>query len=603
MLTAREIAQELARDARGVAQMLLPAGKEISGDWCAGSVDGEAGKSLKVRLKGPKAGRWADFATGEHGDALDLWAAVRHQSIPEALADAADYLGIRQPEFTGPKPKRASLKAPKEARRVSNDGEVFAWLTGTRNLSPETLAVYRVAESKGAAMFPAFTPEGSIQYVKYRDVAEKNFWSEKGGEPCLFGWQAVPQNARRILIAEGELDALAWHSYGVPALSPTNGAGNVQWIDAEFDRLARFDEIYLSFDEDDAGRKALPEIVERLGRERCRIVSLPKKDANECLMAGVAPSVMAEAVQGAASLDPEELVSAARYAEDVIGLFYPEDSAETGVSLPWRKASNLIRLRPGEVSLLAGVNGHGKSEMAGHLLLEALSQGERCCVASMEFKPAKWLRRLTRQAAALSQPSEAYIHAVHRWYDGKLWAFAATGTAKADRILDVFRYAVRRYGIRYFVVDNLAKCGFDEDDYNGQKRFVDQLTDFARDHDCHVQVCVHMRKGESEDKPAGKMDVKGTGAITDMVDTVLVIWRNKKKEEGRRLAAQAGEPFNEAEKPDAVLKCVKQRNGDDEPGFRLWFDGESHQYLEHCRGRAYRYVPWSEGAQVHGGAA
>ena len=591
----------LARDARSVASKLLPNGKEQAGEWCVGSTSGESGKSLKVRLTGTKAGRWKDFAEGSSGDLIDLWAETRGLSIGEALAEACQELGIRRPQFEGTSSAPKTVKAPKGSAKASADESVMAWLTGERKLSAESVKAYRVAAKDGAVAFPAFTPDGEqIQYIKYRGLIDKKFWSEAGGGPCLFGWQAVPANAREVIICEGELDALAWHTYGLPALSPTNGAGNFQWIDNEFDRLARFDTIYLSFDMDEAGKAAVPEIVARLGAERCLVVELPEKDANECLMADVSAGVVADCFGKARSIDPEELVQAATFAEEVVSLFHDQDQADVGVSFPWKKGHNLFRFRRGEVSLVAGVNGHGKSEMAGQLTLGAMQQDERCCVASMEFKPAKWLRRLTRQAAGMPMPSPDYIRAIHDWYQNKLWAFSCTGNAKASRILDVFRYAVRRYGIRWFVVDNLAKCGFDEDDYNGQKRFVDQLTDFARDYDCHVLLCLHMRKGETEDKPAGKMDIKGTGAITDMVDSVLVIWRNKKKEVKRELALRSNAPFDESDDEDARLSCYKQRNGEHEPVLKLWFCPESHQYLDHANASRRQFVPWSAGARVHG---
>lgn len=911
-MRAGEVATELARDAEGVCEHLLPQGKRQGREWLAGSVGGESGQSLRVALTGNRAGLWVDHAeAGSGGDLLDLWAACRSLSVAEALREAKEYLGIREPQFhPAPELKPAKLKAPQGARKAGDDEAVMRWLTETRKLSPESVKAYRVAAHKGAVTLPAFAPDGHIQYLKYRSIAEKQFWSEKGGVPCLFGWQAVgnervavlcegecfpgdaevmtphgwvrldtyeagmvaqwspdgsiswvhplarikkpfsgnliryenrgytsvttpghnlvsldkhgrpykhtaeqgptsgahtvprcgvmdgeglaltdaelrlaiavsadatiderlgsyaggePRNAprerryarlgllkqrkverlrrvlsevgivasdaevgggyqsicfplpdwvpgrflpwdwvakasarqREIMLEElvewdgnrvagrnqheynskyqhnaewvqalahlsgrcstvmrrsnrygqwmkvsilhgkqtnswqsmrgcgqaeaysgnvyclqvpsgalivrqsgavtvsGNCDAIAWHSYGFPALSPTNGAKNLGWIDTEFDRLAQFDQIYISMDMDEAGQAVLDEMTERLGRDRCYIVSLPRKDANECLMAGVSMEAMSEAIAGARSLDPDELVSASRYADAVVSLFWPSDEVEPGVRLPWKKAGNRVVFRPGEVSLIGGVNGHGKSEMAGLILLEAMSQGVRCCVASMEFKPEKWLKRLDRQAAAVNRPSEQYIREIHNWFTGRLWAFNAVGNAKADRILEVFRYAVRRYGIRWFVVDNLAKCGFDEDDYNAQKKFVDRLTDFARDHDAHVQLCVHMRKGHDEDKPAGKMDVKGTGAITDMVDTVMVLWRNKKKEEERRIAEQAQEAFNETEKPDAVFQCVKQRNGDEEPKLLLWFCRESHQYIAGAHTKPFRYVPFS----------
>lgn len=606
MLTMRasEIAEALARDTRGIARMLLPGGQERNGEWEAGSVGGEPGKSLKVRLDGPKAGRWKDFATDtDSGDLLDLWAATRSLDMGEAIKEAADHLGVKLPEFAGDHRQPARLKAPQGATKADQDQGVTKWLTETRKIAPGSVRAYRVAAKDGAVMLPAFTPEGSIQYLKYRATGDKKFWSEKGGIPCLFGWQAIPARDRQVVICEGELDALAWHSYGFPALSPTNGAGNVQWIDTEFDRLARFDQIFLSFDMDDAGREAVPEIVERLGRDRCFIVELPGKDANQCRIDGVTETDIATAVGSARSMDPAELVSASDYADEVVSLFHPDGAPDPGVRLPWQKARDMVVLRRGEVSLVGGVNGHGKTECAGHVTLDALDQGEKACVASMEFKPAKWLRRLTRQAAGMPQPSASYIRAIHQWYAGRLWVFDCVGTAKAERILEVFKYAAKRYGIRWFLIDNLAKCGFAEDDYNAQKEFVDQLTDFAREFDVHVQLCVHMRKGETEDKPAGKMDIKGTGAITDMVDTVLVIWRNKKKEEHRRIADQSGEYFNEKDKPDAMLRCVKQRNGDHEPTLALWFDFNSHQFLAHCGASSRQYVKWSQGAEVHGGVA
>ena len=604
-ITAKEVAAKLAADAEGVAKKLLGGGKIKRDELCASSVQGGEGDSLKVKIRGPKAGRWADFASdSDHGDLLDLWAASRGLSIAEAFAEACDYLGIQRTKFAGSQDKRNTVSAPKGAERAQSDSGVMDWLQTERALSPESITAYRVAAHKGAVLLPAFAPDGgSVQYIKYRATKEKKFWSEAGGQPCLFGWQAIPARARTVVICEGELDALAWHSYGYPALSPTNGAGNVQWIDTEFDALARFDTVYLSLDMDEAGQAALPEIIERIGVDRCRIIDLPEKDANDCRIKDVPDADIHAAIRNARSMDPEELIPAQRYADEVVSLFYPESNEDPGVVFPWSKCQQQFTFRPGEVSLIAGVNGHGKSELAGQFTLGAMEQGERCCVASMEFKPSKWLRRLARQATANAQPSESYIRAVHDWYQGKLWVFNATGTAKADRIIEVFRYAVRRYGIRWFVVDNLAKCGFDEDDYNSQKRFVDQLTDFARDFEAHVTLCVHMRKGESEDKPAGKMDVKGTGAITDMVDSVLVIWRNKRKEKSRDAAAQTGEAFDESSDPDAVLSVHKQRNGDYEPRMRLWFCTQSHQYLDYHDKRPRQFVPWSRGAEVHAGGA
>ena len=157
---------------------------------------------------------------------------------------------------------------------------------------------------------------------------------------------------------------------------------------------------------------------------------------------------------------------------------------------------------------------------------------------------------------------------------------------KNYRKLEVFRYARRRYGIRVFLIDNLAKCGFAEDDYNGQKDFVDRLGDFAKTNDSTLFLVHHMRKGGE-----GKDGIKGTGAITDMADTVITVWRNHEKEQAIRTAELEGEPIEEDARRavDGVITCVKQRNGEDEPKKGIWFHRDSFQFLSGPDSRPFRY--------------
>ena len=94
MLDAAEIKRILADRAESAAAYLLPAGKQVANEWKAGDVSGAAGNSLSVHLTGDKAGVWMDFATGEGGDLLDLWKAVRVCDFPTALHEASEWLGM-----------------------------------------------------------------------------------------------------------------------------------------------------------------------------------------------------------------------------------------------------------------------------------------------------------------------------------------------------------------------------------------------------------------------------------------------------------------------------------------------------------------------------
>jgi twinkle protein len=197
-----------------------------------------------------------------------------------------------------------------------------------------------------------------------------------------------------------------------------------------------------------------------------------------------------------------------------------------------------------------------------------------------------------RQASGVDTPYVPYIKEIQRWLNDKLWVFDVVGTAKSKRILEVFRYARQRYGIKLFVIDNLTKLDIGLDNYDAQRDFVDKLTDFAKEHDSHVMLVAHTRKGQDDSRIGGKMDVKGTGAITDLVDTVLIWWRNRPKEEQiRKLGDDV--PKKVLEAPDAIVRCEKQRNGEDEPVIALWFDKGSHQFLERYGSKPIQYVRFS----------
>lgn len=587
-----DLAAMLARDAEGVARMLLPHGKRVGHEFCAGSVGGEAGESLKVHLTGQKVGVWKDFSSNDKGgDLLDLWAAVRNLSVGEACREVRDYLGIREARVENPKPSysrpsREGIKGLSEAHR--------RWLCLDRGISPESVVAYKLASRGDDLMFPSLV-EGELVAAKYRKLP-KSFRVDANCEPVLFGWQAIPKGARSVVIVEGELDAVAMHSLGFPALSVPFGGGTgdkqAKWIASEFDRLADFDRIYLALDMDGPGQDATAEIVKRLGRERCFVVELPHKDANACLLADMTHADMAAVIKAAKTVDPEALRNASEYTDEVLREF-SSTGTDTGIQMPWDKLRGKLTIRMGEVVVLAGINGHGKTELAGNVCINANRMGWKGCVASMEFKPPKWLKRLVRQGVGRADPSHAFIRHTMEWLGQSLWVFDATGTAKAATIIETFGYAAKRYGVEFFIIDNLAKCGFDEDDYNGQKGFVDQLTDFAKSYNVAVILVAHMRKGTDESQDAGKMGIKGSGAITDMVDTVLSIWRNKPKEEKlRKLESIGGEPDEDLiGTPDAVLSCHKQRNGEDEPKLALWFDKDSHQYLPSPRARPLTYVP------------
>ncbi|MBP7339658.1 toprim domain-containing protein [Niveispirillum sp.] len=95
------LAHRLALEAEAVCRQFLPNGHRQGNYWQVGDVQGHAGRSLYVRLKGPRAGRWADAATGQHGDLLDLIALNRNLSLREAMDEARAFLRMPLPVSSG----------------------------------------------------------------------------------------------------------------------------------------------------------------------------------------------------------------------------------------------------------------------------------------------------------------------------------------------------------------------------------------------------------------------------------------------------------------------------------------------------------------------
>jgi len=94
-----EIKARLINNLSGVLSYLLPGGVFKNNKFYVGDIRGNMGESLVVDISGDKAGMWHDFATGEGGDIICLWAAVTGRDtkydFPELINDMSDWLGIR----------------------------------------------------------------------------------------------------------------------------------------------------------------------------------------------------------------------------------------------------------------------------------------------------------------------------------------------------------------------------------------------------------------------------------------------------------------------------------------------------------------------------
>jgi twinkle protein len=264
---------------------------------------------------------------------------------------------------------------------------------------------------------------------------------------------------------------------------------------------------------------------------------------------------------------------------------YLNSKTDKKIVLPWPNTHSSFAFRDGEVTVYAGGNGGGKSLITGQIALNLIRQGQKVCIASFEMKPEKTLERMVRQFSGeyidnpLSNDREKYIHNLFVRFDtyvsDKLFLYDQQGTTSADKVIAMARYCAMELGIKHIFIDSLMKCVKGEDDFNGQKNFIDELTALARDHNVHIHLVHHIRKLVNEEQQPNKNDLKGSGSISDQVDNVFLMWRNKKKENMRNRGEQVDET-----QPDAYLMCEKQRNGEAQEWYGLYYHSNSQQFIE-----------------------
>lgn len=232
-------------------------------------------------------------------------------------------------------------------------------------------------------VFFPMTKNGEIVRYKVRLLDEKRMWSlGVDNDVDMFGWsQAIGSGAKKLIITEGEFDAVAMsrilethttetYKEFLPAVvSLSNGAsGAAKDITKALPQLKKFfTEVILCFDQDEPGRKAVEDVIKIL--PEVKVAELPCKDANEALMKGMGKAVWRAVTFSADKPKNTRLV----WLDDIW-----EDSkkpAEFGVSWPWTKITELTRgIRKGETIYIGAAQKMGKSEvvntLAAHLIKE-----------------------------------------------------------------------------------------------------------------------------------------------------------------------------------------------------------------------------------------
>ena len=158
----------------------------------------------------------------------------------------------------------------KVVKGVTERSDAFVGGFRDRRISITAASRYDVTQTGDLTIFPYYNKSGDKQGQKVRNVDKKMWFEGEKQKSVLFGQQLFTKGGKFVTIVEGEFDALAAYQMlgNYPVVSVRTGAqGALGDCKEHFEWLDSFDSVVISFDSDEAGRKAAAEVAELFGNK------------------------------------------------------------------------------------------------------------------------------------------------------------------------------------------------------------------------------------------------------------------------------------------------------------------------------------------------
>ncbi len=584
-MTPEELNKALSDRMETVMATHFPNAKKQGQRWYMGDLDGNEGSSCGVFR-----GRGGVFLATDKGETTNILGLLHRKlglSWSETLAEAKKLCGVSdvRPVSKPAKPSPRPLR--KEGIR---DTPLLRYLNA-RGIKEYVAKKYRVEQIDRSklppskherrndkyALFPYWDTEGAPVQYKWKGLEKDERGKTETGTTVpqyatLWGWHVTDENTREIIVAEGEEDAMSVAQMlpDIPALSLPNGASNLKWIENDYARLQEFETIYICTDMDEPGEKAAEQMAGRLGRARCRRVSLPEghKDANEFLLSRESdlPSFK-ELLDRAETYDPAQLKRASQLKTGLLEEIDRFESEKTGNDFLWPDLP--FRFRRGELTVVTGYPSHGKSQWLYQAVLHEMTENDRAvCIASYEIPAKSMLFNLSWMMHGHSPTPETCDRDLAAFED-RLWFIEGEEGAQTwPELKEDFTYAAKRFGCDLFVVDALLHVT-EKGDAEGTDKVAKSAAKWSADSDVSTLLVAHAdaKKRRSGDEIPEPEDILGGQGIAAAAHNVVAIWRNRKKE---KEAEERG--FADPEAPDGKIYVSKQRATGVLLLRDLWFD-------------------------------
>jgi twinkle protein len=401
------------------------------------------------------------------------------------------------------------------------------------------------------AHFYPYLANGKVGY-KIRTLPKTFTWS--GDSAAVFGIDRFPGGGKRVVIVEGEIDALsiaqAYHDkyqkiYPVIALSSATVSEKLiehrEW-------LRSFKEVVLFFDADTAGDAALASALKIVGIDKAKVAKpiAGCKDANEVLVKhGAAPLMQcvwdATAWSPAGIVGKEALWDALANYNSIPSLPYPP--CLEGVN------TKLKGMRSGEIVLLISGTGSGKSTILRETMLHILeTTDEKIGIVSLEESPHETARKLAGMVINRNPANEEIpLEDLKVGFDtvfgeDRVVLLDHQGSIKDDSIIDQLEY-MALVGCKKIFIDHITILVSEgTEGLTGNEaidKVMNDLLRLVKRHEVWIGLVSHLRKAPSGGKSFedGKLpsidDIRGSGSIKQISFDIIAFARNLTAESDR----------------------------------------------------------------------
>ncbi|MGI6096371.1 MAG: AAA family ATPase [Lachnospiraceae bacterium] len=440
---------------------------------------------------------------------------------------------------------RKYRELPQRPLKIKESAVDYLATRGISRMIVERFHISARKDNEKILVFPFYDENSVLRFVKYRKTdfdkaRDKNKeWCEADTMPILFGMDQC-EGFDYLVITEGQIDSLSVAEAGVlNAVSVPNGAKGFTWVENCWDWISKFSEVIV-FGDCEKGKITLVEELSRRLTCKLRVVRkedyLGEKDANAILQKYGAEAIR-QAVTNAEVL-PVNHVKRLAEVENVDLNTLPKIT--TGISSLDRLIGGLFF---GQVILLTGKRGEGKSTFMGMINAEAINQGYKTFTYSGELPDYHFKRWLDLQIAGphnvvttynqFSDPeyslSDEVVQKINKWYFDQAFLYDNNSIDgdEYESLLDTVEKSIQRYGINLVCIDNLMTAiniSNAENQYIQQSQFVRSLKKIAVKYNVVVVLVAHPRK--TQGKVSDNDSVSGSSDITNRVDLVMSYAKN-----------------------------------------------------------------------------